>query len=88
MKRISIGSWAYAIGPYEDNPIPWEEVCEKLKELNFDGVELGGFGIHPHPDNHPEKADREKLVAYMADLGLGFSGLVANLWGEQLINTA
>ena len=26
MKRISIGSWAYTIGPYAKNPVPWEEV--------------------------------------------------------------
>ena len=45
MKDISIGSWAYAIGPYEDSPVPWDEVTTKLKELNFQGVELGGFSV-------------------------------------------
>jgi sugar phosphate isomerase/epimerase len=87
MKKISIGSWAYTIGPYEDNPVPWEEVCSKLKELGFDGVELGGFGIHPHPDNHPEAEDRARLKEQMANVGLEFSGMVPNLWGEQLVNT-
>jgi sugar phosphate isomerase/epimerase len=87
MKRISIGSWAYAIGPYEENPVPWDEVCDKLKDLGFDGVELGGFGIHPNPDNHPTKEDREKMMDRVKGLGLGISGMVPNLWGEQLINT-
>ncbi|PCJ58404.1 MAG: hypothetical protein COA73_09925 [Candidatus Hydrogenedentota bacterium] len=87
MKRISIGSWAYAIGPYEENPVPWDEVTRKLKELNFDGVELGGFSIHPSPETHPTKEDRDKLLADMADVGLGLSGFVPNLWGENLIDT-
>jgi hypothetical protein len=31
MKKISIGSWAYTIGPYADKPVPWEEVITRLK---------------------------------------------------------
>ena len=87
MKRISIGSWAYSIGPYANNPVPWDEVVRKLAELKFDGVELGGFGIHPNPDNCPTKEDRAKVKQQLAKAGLAFSGLAANLWGEKLINT-
>ena len=87
MKRISIGSWAYAIGPYENCPVSWEEVTATLAKLGFDGVELGGFGIHPNPDNMPTKEDRDACKAALAEKGLAFSGLAANLWGEQLINT-
>ncbi len=87
MKRISIGSWAYAIGPYEDDPVPWDVVTAKLKGLNFDGVELGGFGIHPNPGTHPTKEDRERLVSDMAAAGLAFSGFVPDLWDEHLIDT-
>ena len=87
MKRISIGSWAYSIGPYEKEPVEWSVVLEKLNEFGFDGVELGGFGIHPHPDNHPTKEDRDRCKAEVADAGLAFSGLAANLWGEKLVNT-
>ncbi|MCH7908774.1 MAG: sugar phosphate isomerase/epimerase [Candidatus Hydrogenedentes bacterium] len=87
MKRISIGSWAYAIGPYEDDPVPWDEVTAKLKGLNFDGVELGGFGIHPNPETHPTKEDRDKLLSDMEAVGLAFSGFVPNLWDENLIDT-
>ena len=42
MKRISIGSWAYTIGPYADKPVDFETVCSKLAALGFDGLELGG----------------------------------------------
>lgn len=87
MKRISIGTWAYSIGPYAENPVPWDEVITKLKELGFDGVELGGFSIHPNPDNMPEKEQRQACKKQLADKGLAWSGLAANLWGEKLINT-
>ena len=87
MKRISIGSWAYSIGPYEDKPVPWSEVLSTLASMGFDGVELGGFSIHPHPENHPTKDDRERCKQEVAAAGLEFSGLVPNLWDEHLIDT-
>ncbi len=97
-KRISIGSWAYTIGPYGSNPIDFKTVCTTLKQLGFDGVELGAFPPHPNPGNPngpndawpgamPEKSQRAELVAQMKDYGLSFSGIAANLWGEKLINT-
>ena len=97
-KRSSIGSWAYTIGPYGSNPIDFDTVCKTLKTLGFDGVELGGFPPHPNPGNPngpndsfpgamPEKSQRAELKAQMKEYGLGFSGLAANLWGEQLLNT-
>ncbi len=87
MKKISIGTWAYSIGPYEDNPVPWEEILAKLSELGFDGVELGGFGIHPNPDNMPSQEQREACKQEVKDAGLAFSGMAANFWDKDLINT-
>jgi sugar phosphate isomerase/epimerase len=98
-KRSSIGSWAFTIGPYAKNPIDFDTVCRSLKELGFDGVELGAFPPHPNPGNPngpddnwpgamPDKSQREELRAKMRERGLGFSGIAANLWGEKLINTA
>lgn len=97
-KKISIGSWAYTIGPYAKNPIDFDTVCDRLKELGFDGVELGAFPPHPNPGNPngpdaewpgamPGKAERAELRAKLAAKGLGLSGIAANLWGEKLINT-
>jgi sugar phosphate isomerase/epimerase len=88
MKRISIGTWAYAIGPYEDHPVPWDEILSRLSALRFDGVELGGFGIHPNPHNLPTKADRDRCKQGVADAGLAFSALAADLWSQKLINTS
>jgi sugar phosphate isomerase/epimerase len=87
MKRISIGSWAYTIGPYAKNPVDFDTVLSKLQSLGFDGVELGGFPPHPNPADLATKPQRAEIVAKMKKHGLAFSGLAANLWGEQLINT-
>ncbi len=97
-KNISIGTWAFTIGPYASNPIDFTTVCTKLKQLKFQGVELGAFPPHPNPGNPngpddtwpgalPEKSQRADLKSQMAEWGLGFSGIAANLWGEKLINT-
>lgn len=87
MKKISIGSWAYTIGPYESNPVSWEDVIKKVAELGFDGIELGGFPPHPNPDNLPSKEERDACKQQVADLGLGWSGLAADLWSQHLIDT-
>jgi len=97
-KRTSIGSWAYTIGPYAKDPIDFQTVGRKLKDIGFDGVELGAFPPHPNPGNPngpdsewpgamPEKSRRDELKAQMKEWGLAFSGIAANLWGEKLINT-
>lgn len=88
MKRISIGSWAYTIGPYASHPVPFDEVIERLAGLGFDGVELGGFPPHPNPDDLPSRAQRQEVSAKVKARGLEWSGLAANLWGEKLINTS
>ncbi|MAW60631.1 MAG: hypothetical protein CMJ94_07325 [Planctomycetes bacterium] len=87
MKRISIGSWAYTIGPYADKPVDFETVCSKLAALGFDGLELGGFPPHPNPDDLPSAEQRQAVVEQMKGHGLAFSGLAANLWAEHLIDT-
>ncbi len=87
MKKISIGSWAYTIGPYAENPVSWEQVITKLAELGFDGVELGGFPPHPNPDNMPEKEQRQACKKQLEESGLGWSGLAADLWSQHLIDT-
>ncbi|MBC7216921.1 MAG: sugar phosphate isomerase/epimerase [Candidatus Caldatribacterium sp.] len=78
--KISIGSWAYAIGPYASHPVPLDEVIMRLSELGFDGIELGGFKPHAHPDLYPTKEDRKKLLGLLEKYRLGVSAYVADLW--------
>ena len=78
--KISIGSWAYAIGPYADHPIPLDEVIQKLSQLGFDGIELGGFKPHAHPDLYATKEERKKLLNMLEKAKLGVSAYVADLW--------
>ncbi len=88
MKRISIGTWAYSIGPYANNPVPFDEVIDRLAQLGFQGVELGGFPPHPNPDALPHREQREAVAARVRSKGLEWSGLAANLWHLHLIDTA
>src|SRR5213079_477878 len=78
MKRISIGTWAYTIGPYQNNPVPFETVVKKLRDLEFDGLELGAFNFHkdahPNPVNCATPAEMEKVKGLMKDAGLEISG--------------
>jgi len=83
--RLSIGSWAYCFGPYQNHPVPFDDVVAKLGELGFDGVELGGFPPHPHPAQFDTKAKRAELKKQVADHGLAFSGLAADLWSCPII---
>jgi len=85
--KISIGTWAYTIGPYADKPVDFDTVCQRLSGLGFDGIELGSFSPHPNPDDLPTKESRQRIVEKVKGYGLEFSGMAANLWGEQLINT-
>jgi sugar phosphate isomerase/epimerase len=81
-KKVAIGTWAYMFGPYEDNPVPLDEVLSKLRELNFDGCELAGFTPHASPQDYPSKADRETLKGKLADNGLEAIGYAANLYAN------
>lgn len=86
-KKISIGTWAYTIGPYSNNPVPFETVVSKLKELGFEGLDLGGFPPHPNPDDCPTPESRKKVRGLVEDAGMQFSGLAANLWMHKLVSS-
>ena len=78
--KLSIGSWAYAFGPYQNNPIPFDTVVRTLGKYGYDGVEIGAFKPHVHPDDYPMKADRDKLCNLIKACGLEVSGLAADFW--------
>ena len=82
-KKLSIGTWAYTFGPYEKDPVPFDKVVEKLGKLKYDGVEIGAFRPHVHPDDYPTDADRTGLRSLIADNNLEVSGLAADFWGDK-----
>ena len=71
---ISVGSWAFAFGPYEANPWSFEKVCEYAAATGYDGVEINGFHPHPHPDDFAAGAGLKELRALISGYGLGVSG--------------
>jgi sugar phosphate isomerase/epimerase len=82
-KKLSIGSWAYIFN--QEKPTnDFHEILHKLQHLGYEGVELGGFNPHPGPDTCSTRAQRQKLKKEVADHGLAFSGLAADLWSQQL----
>ena len=87
MHRTSIGTWAFNIGPYAERPVPFDEVGERLAELGFDGLELGGFNGYPNPNALPDREQRDALKDKVQGWGLGISGLAADLWSQHLIDT-
>lgn len=79
-KKLSIGTWAYAFGPYQDNPVPFDTVVRRLGDLGYDGVEIGAFKPHIHPDDYPMGRDREKVRNLIRANGLEVSGMAADFW--------
>lgn len=79
-KKLSIGTWAYAFGPYQNNPVPFDTVVRRLGELGFDGVEIGAFRPHIHPEDYPMARDREKVRSLIRANGLEVSGMAADFW--------
>jgi sugar phosphate isomerase/epimerase len=73
-KKISVGTWAYIWGGYADKPIPFPTVVKRLKELKFDGIELGAFPPHLEPNTKEKRAELKKMLD---DAGLGISGVAA-----------
>ena len=81
-KKLSIGSWAYTFGPYQDNPVPFDTVVKRLGELGFDGVEVGAFKPHIDINDYPMRSDREAVQGLIAFYGLEVSGLAADFWSH------
>ena len=79
-KKISIGTWAYAFGPYQNNPVPFDTVVRKVAQLGLDGVEIGAFRPHIHPDDYPMDDDRKRVAGLVRAHGLRVSGVAADFW--------
>ena len=82
--KISVGTSAFAIGAYKNDPIPFDDVLKRLADIGYDGIELFGARPYGHPDQFPAKADRKALKAKIEDAGLEISNYGADFWGISL----
>ena len=76
MKKVSIGSWAY-LG---ENPILLPELCERLHELGFDGISMGGFMPHANPELYDTPEKREELKQLLKKYDLEVADFACDLW--------
>jgi sugar phosphate isomerase/epimerase len=80
VKKVSIGSWAFTLGAYAKNPVSLEELCKILNGLNFDGVSMGGFKPHAHPELYNTDGKRAELLAMLKKYNLDIAEFAADLW--------
>lgn len=76
--RISLGSWAFSFGPFEDAPWAFDRFCDYAAEHGYDGVEINGFRPHPFDGDF----DRDGALAIREQLDqkrLGISGYAPDL---------
>jgi sugar phosphate isomerase/epimerase len=86
-KKISVGTWAYIWGGYEDDPIPFPKVVKDLSAMGFDGIEFGAFPPHYGPDDYGDRQKRLEIKKMLDDHGLGISGLAGAFWGLSPVTT-
>lgn len=73
MPKLSIGSWAFAFGPFAAEPWPFSKVLRYAKEAGYEGIEINGFFPHPVPEMYDTPAKRQQLLAEIEYSGLGVS---------------
>jgi sugar phosphate isomerase/epimerase len=71
--RIALGSWAFAFGPFAQQPWSFERLCRYAAEHGYDGVEINGFRPHPHDEEFDSDERCAKLAGQIEELGLGIS---------------
>ena len=80
MKKVSIGSWAFTGENFADNPIDLKEVVEKLHELGFDGISMGGFMPHANPSLYDTEEKRAGLKKLLEDNELDVADYAVDTW--------
>ena len=74
MKKIALGSWAFAFGPYASDPIPFDKAAEKMASVGYDAIEICGIHEHVTLGAYPTKESRTELRSKLDDLGLERAG--------------
>ena len=74
MKKISLGSWAFAFGPYSSDPVPFDKTAKRLADAGYDAIEVCGIQEHVTLAAYPTAESRQPVKKMLDDLGLERSG--------------
>jgi sugar phosphate isomerase/epimerase len=77
--KISVGTSAFTMGTYAENPIPFEQVVMRLAELGYDGLEIPAIDGYGSLQDYPDSASRQKLTKLVRSAGLEISSYGADL---------
>jgi sugar phosphate isomerase/epimerase len=77
--KISVGTSAFTMGAYAENPIPFPKVVARLGELGYDGLELPANKGYGSLEDWPDSDSRKKLMKMVKDAGLEISSYGADL---------
>ena len=72
--KITIGSWAFAFGPFSNDPWDFSRILQYASNAGYDGVEINGFFPHPNPINYDSSVKRKNLRKEIESYNLGISG--------------
>lgn len=72
--KLSLGSWAFSFGPFEDAPWSFSRVLQFTAKAGYGGIEINGFRPHPHPDDYDTREKCRELLREIEGYGLGISG--------------
>ena len=77
--KLSFGSWAFAFGPYEQDPWSISKICQYLARSGYDGIEINGFRPHPHDLDFDSTGACRVLSDLIAEYGLSVSAYAPDL---------
>jgi sugar phosphate isomerase/epimerase len=83
MKKISLGSWAFAFGPYASDPVPFDRAAKRLADAGYDAIEVCGIQQHVTLEAYPTKESREPIRKMLDDLGLARSGYACDQYSAD-----
>lgn len=71
--RLAFGSWAFAFGPFSDDPWDFDRLCQYAAGVGYNGVEINGFRPHPHDQDFAGNDSCARLKDQIAGYGLDIS---------------
>jgi sugar phosphate isomerase/epimerase len=86
--KIALSAWTFIFPPYEDKPVPLNEVIERTAALGYEGIEVAWFAPHPTVDDLQSDDQREAYLDAFRSRGLELAGVVANFDGAESFLTA